>query len=317
MRLWHYPARALPVTLRPFGGETIPSYAHRLAQANNLPITAILRTLGDLSPGSGRQLLTMDGILNRPAQDRLETLTQISRTRLIQSLPALTRWHHRPMPTDRPAVYFRKVYPPADPACTRCVQHRATTPALIQLTATTRICRPHRRWLGHRQHDLARLPVVLGAFHRYRRLHSQHEGEDPRWFEDIHRQAFLIAHGWARDTAPRHPNLLHRWNLRAEQLDTDVHAAFTVVTLPEVVALTELMSDLPWRKYLALRHPWSHKDFYRQVACRTGAHERTLAGGSRDPLHAWVAAHHWRFRGTRQRSYDSFFGLDLEIGHFK
>jgi len=48
MRLWQAPARALPVTARPAGGETIVSYARRLSVANDLPPTTVLRALGQL-----------------------------------------------------------------------------------------------------------------------------------------------------------------------------------------------------------------------------------------------------------------------------
>ena len=90
MRLWHAPARALPVTVRPVGGETIVSYARRLSAANDLPPTTILRTLGQLTgSGTGKHLLICDTRLNEQAAGRLETCTGIPRPRLSRALPAL------------------------------------------------------------------------------------------------------------------------------------------------------------------------------------------------------------------------------------
>jgi hypothetical protein len=71
VKLWHAPARALPVTVRPLGGETVISYARRLAEANELPATAIMRALGQLSQGSGYHLFEHDAWLNEQALDRL------------------------------------------------------------------------------------------------------------------------------------------------------------------------------------------------------------------------------------------------------
>jgi len=66
MRLWQLPGRALPVTLRPLGGETVISYTRRLAEVNGLAPTAIMRALGQVIPGSGYHLLDHDAARCRP-----------------------------------------------------------------------------------------------------------------------------------------------------------------------------------------------------------------------------------------------------------
>ena len=82
MKLANAPARALPVTVRPIGGETVISYARRLSEANDLRPTTIMRALGQLSRSSGYHLLEHDGWLNEQALDRLEAYSGISRERL-------------------------------------------------------------------------------------------------------------------------------------------------------------------------------------------------------------------------------------------
>jgi hypothetical protein len=89
VRRWLQPARALPVTLRSVGGETVNSYALRLSAANGLVPTAVLRSLGQITQASGHHLLARDSWLNDQALDRLEALSAISRSRLVRALPAL------------------------------------------------------------------------------------------------------------------------------------------------------------------------------------------------------------------------------------
>ena len=77
MKLWHAPARALPVTVRPIGGETVLSYARRLSAANDLPPTTILRALGQLTnAGSGKRLTTASGNSERRPKHASEQTTR-------------------------------------------------------------------------------------------------------------------------------------------------------------------------------------------------------------------------------------------------
>ena len=45
MQPWEEPARQLPVTLPPVGGETVGSYLNRLALANRLRVAVLARSL--------------------------------------------------------------------------------------------------------------------------------------------------------------------------------------------------------------------------------------------------------------------------------
>jgi hypothetical protein len=321
VKLWHFPARELPVTLRPFGGETIPSYAHRLARANGLPQTAILRTLGHLEPAAGRHLTMLDGKPNPAAVARLEALTGIPRARLRRALPCLSSFALRPLPTDRPAIYFRLPSRRPIPACTRCVARRATTPALIHHSAHAMVCRPHRRWISGHQHDLAPVPAILAAFHRYRKLIDEH-ADDPGWIARIDSEADAIVRGWLHGDARHHPDLAHRWNVRAELLGSDTELVSHAITLPERVTMLTFLISPRWRRDLALLHSWQYSSFYAQVAATTGANERTFThwSGRHDPLRRWVDIHRYRFTSFRseyQRNPRYYWAVNPDKGHFR
>jgi hypothetical protein len=94
VQLWEQPARRLPVTLRPVHQETIPSYLHRLAQANHITLSVLLGYLGACTNNatrSTRQRLspTHDAKLNAAALHRLATLTSQAIPSLHRALPAL------------------------------------------------------------------------------------------------------------------------------------------------------------------------------------------------------------------------------------
>jgi len=157
MRLWQLPARALPVTLRPLGGETIISYARRLAEVNGLAPTAIMRALGQVIPGSGYHLLDHDAWLNDQAIARLEALSALPRHRLATALPALRwgppRWFP-PLPEDSPALRCYRPWPAARPACRPCAarlrRHRRHGPGpaagiTAALPPSPALARPRRR----------------------------------------------------------------------------------------------------------------------------------------------------------------------------
>lgn len=128
MRLWHLPASPLPVVTRPRAGETLPSYARRLAAANDLTPYAILRALGHLRTGPGKHLLVCDARINEHAAARLEAYTGIPRERLARAMPAMTRQIHPgdTLPPDRPALCFLRMQ--TRPPCRKC-ELAATSPS--------------------------------------------------------------------------------------------------------------------------------------------------------------------------------------------
>jgi hypothetical protein len=152
---WLQPARALPVTLRPVGGETVNSYALRLSAANGLGSTAVLRSLGQMTETSGRQLLERDSWLNNQALARLEAFSAVSRQRLLRALPALSQGapssRPEPLPDDRPALHCYIPQPKPWLACRACTLSASpgTTPtALVRPLVSPLTCRRHQRWLG-------------------------------------------------------------------------------------------------------------------------------------------------------------------------
>jgi hypothetical protein len=137
VRRWLQPARALPVTMRPAGGETVNSYALRLSVANGLVPTAVLRSLGQVTQASGHHLLARDSWLNDQALARLEALSAISRSRLVRALPALQQEVPSPqfpeLPGDRPALHCYVPDPRPWLACRACTLRTSlgTTPTAM------------------------------------------------------------------------------------------------------------------------------------------------------------------------------------------
>ncbi len=302
MKLWHLPAAELPVTLRPFGGETVVSYARRLSEANALTHNAVLRALGDISPFPGRQLLyRYDVLLNDAALDRLEALTGIDRARLIRALPALRKERRNILPNDRPTGRCFPAHP--RPACSQCVHRRATGPALVYMDTLAQICRPHRRWLLGVQRDLSPTPAILAAHHRYRqhlRAHDHH-----RWAWVTATSAERVALGWAQGRAWLHPALTKRFRARADALGLK-DPAHPAVVLPETVALAQVLSDPVWRRHAAMADQWAMGPFHRRIAAATGANHSTLLWSwMRDPLGFWLFFHRDRYARYREE-YTSF-----------
>jgi len=309
VKLWHAPARALPVTVRPLGGETVISYARRLAEANELPATAIMRALGQLSQGSGYHLFEHDAWLNEQALDRLEAYSGVPRPGLTRALPALRRQPSGlPMPADRPALHIYRPWPRARQACRPCTLRasgRSGPPVMVRPWPSPLICRRHKRWLGTpgetAQYDLSAAGEVLTAGRRHTRLLSG--STDRNWAGGIFSTAWQIT-GWWADSAPdRFPVLSRRWRTRAGALGippaTRVPA---VVTFPEAVTLAEILTDLNWRRHVAMVSPLDLDIFYKHVARRMG--EKSCPSWPRnDPLRGWADWHRGKFAGIRDKTW--------------
>jgi hypothetical protein len=331
MKLWHADARALPVTLRPLGGETIPSYTRRLAEANDLRPTAIIRAIGEHPYSTGYHLLDRDAWINEQALDRLETYSGISRQRLQRALPAL-RWgapgpQARPLPADRPAVHCYSPYPPARPACRSCVLRAARgsipSPVLIRPAASSLICRRHQRWLDTRteatQYDLSGTTEILTSHRRYRQL--QASNADTQWVTGNLSTAWHITRLWADRTPARFPELRKRWHTRADRLGIPRSTRQPpVVTFPEAVTLAEILTDLNWRRHVAMAGDWQIDRFYQRVARRLEEPAcRDLWG--HDPIKEWADGHRRKFAATREKLWAAHWHSHQapfpEIRHFK
>jgi hypothetical protein len=303
VKRWLQPARALPVTLRPVGGETVNSYALRLSVANGLIPTAILRSLGQLTERSGH-LLARDSWLNDQALARLEAFSGISRLRLLRALPALRQGAPSsqlgPLPDDRPALHCYIPQPRPWPACRLCTLRGSlgTTPtALVRPPVSPLICRRHRRWLGTSDEpadtDISAVPEILTAYRRFQRLRLN--SSDLQTAADCIQAAWNITRVWAREPHCR-PRLRARWRARAGNLGPDTALSSRVVTFPEAVALAEILTDPDWRHHVATVPARHAGQFYRRVCARLG--EGTYqAPADDDPVVAWAGHHRSTFTG--------------------
>ncbi|MGD0687009.1 MAG: hypothetical protein ABSA03_18070 [Streptosporangiaceae bacterium] len=305
MKLWQLPARALPVTLRPLGGETVISYSRRLAEANDLPPTAIMRALGQVIPGSGHHLLNHDAWLNDQAITRLEALSALPRHRLATALPALRwgppRWFP-PLPEDSPALRCYRPWPAARPACRLCALHAGGgTGALVRPQASPLLCRPHLRWLGGAgetaQTDISAAPEILTAHRRYQQLLAKSSGGDREWTAVSIGAAWGITMHWAGEPH-RRPRLRSRWQDRAGRLGLTGPPSQPAVTFPETVALAQVLADLDWRRHVAMVPEWQLDRFYQRIARRLGEPSCREPARS-DPIVTWTTRHRSRFAPTR------------------
>ena len=307
MRLWQAPARALPVTARPVGGETIVSYARRLSAANDLPPTTVLRALGQLTGnGSGKHLLICDARLNEQAATRLESYTGIPKARLARALPALSAHQHRTLPQDRPALCFLRAHP--RPACRQCELAASGPfgPAVLILPGWTRMtCRRHRRWLGlageTTQHDLSPARDIFDADRRLAGLLARSGRSTWTWGEFI--TAWNIAQDWTERQPGRMPTFTKRWRDRAAALGITQAGKQPprIVTFPEAVTLAALLTDLDWRRDVALA--WVDTPFYKHAAKAIGEPSYSPWTLLNDPFRWWIRYHRARFEQARHRPW--------------
>jgi hypothetical protein len=315
MRLWHLPADPLPVITRPIAGETLPSYARRLAAANDLTPYAILRALGQLRTGPGKHLLICDARINEPAAARLEAYTGIPRDRLARAVPAMTTQLHPgdTLPPDRPALCFVRMQ--TRPPCRKC-ELAATGPggpaALVVPGWTPLICHRHRRWLGPAhataQHDLSAVPDVLAAGRRLAGLLSR--SGDRAWAWKEFRTAWNITRDWPDSDMQRMPALAQRWHDRAAALSVTAlvttqagKRASLIVAFPEAVALTAILTDLNLRRHVALE--WDDRPLYRRIAASIGEHHYPGRAYHNDPIPRWIRIHRARFEDLRYGAWRS------------
>lgn len=314
MRVWHVPARRLPVVTRPIAGETIPSYARRLGAANDLPGTTMLRALGEFTGRtSGMHLLTgFEARLNEHAAARLAAYAGRPGDRLARVLPGLRagRAWGPALPPDRPALCFYVVHPRLP--CRRC-QQASSGPdgpdALVMPGWTPLVCHRHRRWLGRdhetAQHDLSVVPDVLAASRRLAGILARSGDRAWAWGEFAH--AWNLTRRWPEAGVHHMPALARRWRDRAAAFGVPVFTAAkagsiasAVVAFPEAVALTALITDLSLRRHVALE--WDIKPFYQRVSASLG--ERAEPGWDyNDPAHRWARAHRQRFENPRYSAW--------------
>jgi hypothetical protein len=312
VKLWHAPARPLPVTIRPIAGETLPSYTRRLAAVNDLTPYAILRGLGQLRTGAGKHLLVCDARLNEQAAARLEAYTGIPAERLARAIPAMARRLHsgNVLPADRPALCFHRVQ--TRPPCRRCelaASGPAGPAALVLPGRTPLVCRRHRRWLGPphdaTQHDVSPAPEILSAGRRLARLLARSSDRPWTWRE--FQTAWHIARQWPDPDIHRKPALDRRWHDRATALGTPTLVTTStgrrtswIVAFPEAVALTAILTDLDLRRHIALER--DDQPLRGRIAASIGE-QHDLAWAYHDPVRRWARIHRARFEQLGHRPW--------------
>jgi hypothetical protein len=93
-----------------------------------------------------------------------------------------------------------------------------------------------------------------------------------------------------------------------------------VLAFPEAVTLTEILTDLNWRRHVAMVLDHDLDRFYQHVARNLGESAYPRFPASHDPLTGWAARHRDRFAATRKNLWAQARGRPRpfsEIRHFK
>ncbi len=270
MQPWEEPARQLPVTLPPVGGETVGSYLNRLALANRLRVVVLARYLAPYRRAPSA--IDDDTSAWAPTTpSRLAVISAQPLRSLTRALPALAPPALPPRPHHRLA------------ACRRCMASQGITGlVVVRDHAHRHLCGRHGLWLrATTQLEITQAPEVVRAQRRHARL--AHRG-DPDQVAAAHAAAHMIVLDW--HAGRWHRDLMDRWEGRLHALGVDpwsptllpwadyLDAAF----YPEAVALTGLLASPGWRGNVA--------GFYQEAGRRLGiAYPRTSFG---DPLARWA-----------------------------
>lgn len=338
MKLWQQHAQQLPVRVRPLRRETLTSYATRLAAANELAQpTHLLRALGQQHGNlAATAMHDHDIALNPPALARLETFTGIPAQRLRKSLPVVNR--RVDLPSDIPRTKLVRCRGLRRP-CDRCAARVPGRPSIRTYPQPfPAICVRHRRWLDGdtlrppalSQIDLSDAPKILTAHRRYLRLHARIavDVDSTAWFRQQLFTATAIVSAWVVPSRHDHPRLHQTWTARTRALwpGLTVTVPSDLLVFPEAVALTQIITDMRWRRHVAMaRYDCDLRDFFHRVADRLGQPRifaSTTRCGGRDPLRHWVNSVRRRYETTRTEYWQRVHHLGLrdepfpEIRHF-
>jgi hypothetical protein len=142
---------------------------------------------------------------------------------------------------------------------------------LVRPQASPLLCRRHLRWLGPTaetaQADISAVPEILTAHRRYQQLLARSGDRD--WAAASIGAAWTITTHWAQDPY-RRSRLRSRWQDRASRLGLTGPPGQPAVTFPEAVALAQVLTDLDWRRHVAMVREWQLDRFYQHIARRPG-----------------------------------------------
>jgi integrase len=288
MPAWDTPAHRLPITVRPAAGELLGSYLTALAEANRLPVSALVGSIGR----STATAITrgQDAWLNEPAAVRLASITGHPMGGLRRALPALTRLGTITDATHGSAPALRVVSAsasgPTQPACPRCTVRDTPAAALVRAAAHRPLCRRHRLWLRGWRARLEHTPELLCAQRQHGRQVRRDVGVGH--VELAHAAATGIVLGWVfKDW---HPRLHAVWDDRLDRLGVtqpviSQRGMLAAMIYPEVVALTGVLVQPAW---IAGRGtgPAAWSRLRSAVAHRLPVELSSFDG--RDPLTDWL-----------------------------
>jgi hypothetical protein len=186
---------------------------------------------------------------------------------------------------------------------------------MVLADASPIVCQRHKRWLGTPpetvQYDLSAARDILTATRRRTRLLAR--SPDRKWADSIFQAVWSMTQDWTECDPRRMPVFSQRWRARAAALGiTTGKWPPPVVTFPEAVMLTAILTDLNWRRYVALE--WDIRPFYQHVADSIGEQSYPRFFLRNDPIGRWIEGHRARFRDIRLRSWAPPLP---EIRHFK
>lgn len=260
------PLARLPVVPRPRRHEPGGSYLVRLAAANAMDPARLTRLLGPRPLHPSR----WDNVgLNRAALDRLAALTGRTPTRLLQAIPGLNGYGAADGP---PGLGTYRRWPRLDD-CPDCRLRRGDIPTDTTHTPLKLACIPHRRWLVADDHnEVARdARWVLPAVRRLRKL-SRRFGEST--VAAGYRLAQRLLHEWEPHRRPT-PTMWSRYHDRAIQIGHPHLSSYRFPwkwpewhQLPELLALTALLSNPSWAQAAQPTPDRTHRRFYAHLARR-------------------------------------------------
>ncbi|MFC5188132.1 TniQ family protein [Actinomadura harenae] len=230
----------LPLTPPPIRNETLGSYLHRLAMANNRPARSLAALLGP--PPIGFSPISDDTSGWTPQSPaNLAALTGRRVEKLARALPALASF--LAVPCDHPTQLIGR-------ACRCCSARRraGTASVFTYIPIHQHLCIRHQRWTRATiDIPLAKLPAVLQAQHRLTRLAHRHRSDE---IKDAFCSAQKILRGWTTTQLPI--DLTPDWNSRLERIrdhppgrGISSQDQQLVASFPDTVTLTALVLSPP------------------------------------------------------------------------
>ncbi|MGC5360296.1 hypothetical protein ACPXCE_01225 [Streptomyces sp. DT24] len=232
--------RQLPIALGPVHNETLGSYLHRLAVANNRPAGCLARILGPLPPEFSPLSNTTAGWTPH-SPERLATLSGRPTPQLARALPALADFLNPGGPG-----------PPAEHLISRpchcCTARRSPTASLVITLspAHVHLCQRHQLWTrSARDVPLGALPEVVEAQRRLDQLARRHRQIGRAL--DLARKIVedWSASGMPIDLGKEWTDRLARVEALAVSKNISAEDRHHLAAFPEIVELTHLILNPP------------------------------------------------------------------------